>query len=112
MSLGNRIRTLRKELGLTQNEFAAKLGIHGRQLSRYEVDINTPSIDILRKIADLCEVSLDYIGYGKDKALARRSKIEDAELLDILRRIDHLKKPHRDKVKWAIKGILTSDRKD
>lgn len=110
MSLGSRIRSLRKELGLTQNEFASKLGIHGRQLSRYEVDINIPSIDILIKIADLCEVSLDYLGYGTDKKLAKRSKINDNEVLELARRIDNLKKAKRDKLKWAVQGLLNSDK--
>lgn len=110
MSLGSRIRSLRKELGLTQNEFAAKLGIHGRQLSRYEVDVNKPSIDILIKIADLCEISLDYLGYGKDRKLSKRSRIDDKDLLEIVRRIDRLKKNQRDKVKWAIKGLLSNNK--
>ncbi len=106
MSLGSRIRVLRKELSLTQDEFADKIGVHGRQLSRYEIDINKPSIDILIKIADVCEVSLDYLGYGIDKKLLKRSKIDDNELLELTRRINQLKKPQRDKIKWAIHALL------
>jgi transcriptional regulator with XRE-family HTH domain len=111
MSIGKRIRDLRKELGLTQNQFGKKLGIHGRQLARYEEGVNTPSIDVLMKIADYCEVSLDFLAYGVDKKLAKRSQIDDTELLDLIRRVDNLKKAQRDKIKWAIQGLLNNNNK-
>lgn len=110
MSIGDRIKILRKELKLTQNQFGEKLGIHGRQLARYEAGINIPSIDILTKIADYCEVSLDFLAYGEDKKLAKRSKINDKELLELTKKIDNLKKSKRDKLKWAIHGLLNSDK--
>jgi transcriptional regulator with XRE-family HTH domain len=106
MSIGNRIRGLRKDLGLTQNKFGEKLDIHGRQLARYEEGINTPSIDVLMKIADYCEVSLDFLAYGVHKKLAKRTQINDNELLDLTRRIDNLKKADRDRIKWTVKSLL------
>lgn len=109
MSIAKRIRDLRKELKLTQNEFGKKLGIHGRQLGRYEEGINTPSIDVLMKIADYCEVSLDLLAYGVDKKLSKRTQIQDNELLDLTRRVDNLKKSQRDKIKWAIRSLLNGD---
>ena len=111
MSIGERIRTLRKELNVTQNQFGKKLGIHGRQLARYEEGINIPSVDTLIKIANFCEVSLDYLAYGHDKKIAKRSKINDMEILDLLRKIDCLKKSDRDKLKWALQGLLNCDKK-
>lgn len=110
MSIGKQIRALRKELDLTQNQFGSKLGIHGRQLARYEQGVNTPSIAILMKIAEFCEVSLDHLTYGHDKRVAKKAKINDLEILDLLRRIDHLKKPQRDRLKWAIQSLLNSDK--
>ncbi len=109
MTLGERIRNFRKQMGLTQDEFAAKLNMHGRQLARYEGGRTTPSINILAKIADFCEVSLDYLVYGQDKKIAKRANINDLELLDLLRRIDSLKKPQREKLKWAVQGLLKSE---
>ena len=106
MSIGSRIRELRKELKLTQDEFASKIGVHGRQFSRYEVGVNTPSAEILSKIADYCEVSIDYIVYGENKKLAKRTKINDNELLELTRKIDRLKRPARERIKWALKSFL------
>lgn len=108
MIIGESIRKFRKEMNLTQDEFAARLSMHGRQLARYEVGRSIPSIEIIKKIADFCEVSIDYLVCGQDKKMADRAKINDREVLDLLRRIDRLKRPQRDKLKWAIQGLLTN----
>lgn len=110
MVIGNRIKKLRKELGLTQDELAAKIKIHGRQLGRYELGRSVPAINTIKKIANFCEVSIDYLIYGQDKKIAKRTKINDPEILDILRRMDNLKKPQRDKIKWAIKSLLNGEK--
>ena len=107
-AIANKIKALRHELGMPQREFAKKIGIHPAQLARYEVSRSTPSIDILINIAKFCEVSVDYLVFGLDKEVLKRSRINDLELLELLRRIDNLKKPERDKLKWAIQGLLTS----
>jgi transcriptional regulator with XRE-family HTH domain len=106
MEIGQRIKNLRKQLGLSQDEFGAKLKIHGRQLGHYEIGQALPTIAVLARIADFCEVSLDHLYYGQDKKLAKRTQIADAELLDLCRRSDRLPKPQREKVKWVLKGVL------
>ena len=108
MSLGTRIKLLRKEINLSQDNFAKKIGVHGRQLSRYEVGSSKPSLDILIKIARFCEVSIDYLVFGQDKEVAKRARINDDELLDLLRQTDKLKKAERDKIKWIIKAALNN----
>lgn len=101
-----KIRDLRKELKLTQKELAQKAGVHPAQLAKYELGLSTPSLGVLVKLARYCEVSVDYIIFGTDKEAAKRSKIQDQELLDLTRRIDRLNRPQRDKVKWAITSLL------
>lgn len=108
MTIAETIKTLRKEMKLTQDKFAGKIGIHGRQLARYEVGKSTPSIDALTKIAKFCEVTADYLIYGHDNQLADRLKVKDPELLDLLRMIDRLKKPERERLKWALHGLLNN----
>jgi len=103
-----KIKDLRKELGLTQKELAGKIGIHPTQLAKYELGISTPSLGVLTKMAKYCEVSIDYIVFGLDKEIAKRSRIQDHGILDLLRRIDNLKRPQRDKLKWAIQGLLSN----
>ena len=106
MSIGNQIKKLRKEIGLTQKELGSKIGVHFAQLARYEAGRSIPSIDVLKKIANYCEVSIDYLAYGEDKDIQKKFQINDTELLDLLRRTDHLKKSRREHLKWVITALL------
>ena len=63
--IGNRIRRLRKDQGMTQAQLAAKLNIGDRHLRKIAAGAKGPSIDILIEIATLFGVSLDYIILGK-----------------------------------------------
>jgi transcriptional regulator with XRE-family HTH domain len=57
----NRIAELRMSRHMTQDELAAKLGISRAALSHYEKGRREPDYETLIKIADLFQVSLDYI---------------------------------------------------
>ncbi|MTD30194.1 helix-turn-helix domain-containing protein [Planomicrobium sp. YIM 101495] len=61
MSLGRKIKQLRDREGYQQKDFATKLGVSNVVLSRYESDERKPDYDTLLKIADLFEVSVDYL---------------------------------------------------
>ena len=61
MDFGSTVVTLRKEQGISQTDLAAQLGIHKNVLGRYERNEVLPSIEIARKIADILDVSLDYL---------------------------------------------------
>ena len=111
-AVATKIKALRKELGSTQRELAENVGIHPAQLARYELGLSTPSLGVLIRLAKYCEVSIDYIVFGVDKEVAKRSRIQDQELLDLTRRIDNLKRPQRDKVKWAIQGLLSNGNRE
>ena len=66
MDFGSTVVTLRKEQGISQTELADKLGIHKNVLGRYERNEVIPSVDIARKIADILDVSLDYLSGKTD----------------------------------------------
>lgn len=51
--IGRRIKVLRKEKGLGQNELASNLGVTRGSVANYESETNYPSIEILYK---LCEI--------------------------------------------------------
>lgn len=104
--IGDRIKTLRNEMKLTQEEFAEKIGVHVKQLSKYESNRNLPSVTILKNIADFCDITLDYLAYGKDPVIEKRSRIKDLSLVGILKKVDRLKSYKREKVKWAIEALL------
>lgn len=60
-SFGERLREIRREYGLTQDEFAAILGTSKQILSRYELEQRSPKIEQVKKYAEKLQVSVDYL---------------------------------------------------
>ena len=70
ITFGDRLRQIRKETGLSQEEFAAKLGTSKQVLSRYETNQRAPKITIAREYAEKLGISLDYmLGDSAEEAL-------------------------------------------
>ncbi len=61
MTLGANMRMWREERGLTLKEVELRTGIDNGNLSRYERDLNFPSIELCIKLADLYSISLDEL---------------------------------------------------
>jgi len=59
--LNEKIRELRKSLGLSQTELAAKLGVSKQCVSNWENDNIQPSIDMLIKLSEFFKVSCDCL---------------------------------------------------
>ncbi len=60
-NFNDRVKELRKELGLTQTQFATKIGSTQRQVSFWESGQIEPNIFWLIKLADFFDVSVDYL---------------------------------------------------
>ncbi len=60
MTYTERIRNLREDMDLTQQVMANKLGVSQRTYSYYENGRLIP-VDILIKLANIFDVSLDYM---------------------------------------------------
>ena len=61
-----RLKELRFEKGLTQKELAEQIGIKRNTYSDWENGKTEPSFENLVKLADLLDVSLDWL-FGRDK---------------------------------------------
>lgn len=60
-----RLRTIRKNARLTQEEFSEQIGISVSAYKKVETGENQLSIDCLSKIAQQMEVTSDYVLFGK-----------------------------------------------
>lgn len=58
---GDKLKDLRMDAGLTQEQLAQVIGISSNSISKYESNINEPAYEILIKIAKYFNVSLDYL---------------------------------------------------
>ena len=77
-TIGDRIKSKRKDAGMTQLELASKLNVTDRAVSKWEQNEGNPDISILPRIADLFNVTLDYLMTGVEpkKEVIIMSKIE------------------------------------
>jgi len=85
LNIGGKIAELRKAKSWSQEDLAKKVDSSRVMIGNYERNTNTPSIDILLKIAKVLDVSVNYlIGEGQlstyDKEVLKR--IDDIEQLD------------------------------
>ena len=65
--LAERMRMLRKERGLRQEDVAAAIGLSTNGYQRYELDQREPDAPTIIALADLFQVSTDYLLGIKDE---------------------------------------------
>ena len=59
--LGNRIKILREELGLKQEELANKMSVSPSSIGMYETNKREPNYELILKLAQFFDVSTDYL---------------------------------------------------
>ncbi len=68
VDFGKRLRTLRNNAGLTQEQLSKKLRLTKSVISAYENDIRMPSYDVLVSLSRIFRVSTDYLlGVSKEE---------------------------------------------
>lgn len=111
MGLPSRLKSLRLEKKLTQEQLGKKINVTKVSISGYEKGTRTPDLDTLQRIADFFDTSVDYLlgrtdephplGYDPDKVEAifahRRddymqelSEADQKQIEKILKEIAHL----------------------
>lgn len=98
MTLGEHISVLRKKKKLAQNELGKRAGTSGDLIGRYERNEVNPSIEVVIKIADALEVSIDFLVGKTDveidqstlNRLAEIAKLPDEGKQQILMVVDAL----------------------
>ena len=80
MEFKDKIRSLRKEAGLTQREVAEQIGVTYRTYQNYEIGASSPSAESLSKIAELFNVSMDMLS-DADTSLVQYAENEELSAL-------------------------------
>lgn len=79
------LKELRKQKGLTQEQFAEIVHVSNRTVSRWENGYNLPDLDVLIEIADYYEVDLREVLDGERKGVKMNKDMEET----ILRTADY-----------------------
>ena len=102
-TINQRIANLRKTKRLTQKEFAEKLNVSDKLVSKWEQEDNTPALEYITKICTVFNISLDYLIKGEKSE-------SDAEAL---RPLPPPLPPFADPIQTLIKtieGIITENK--
>ena len=94
VNFGKRLKMLRKESRMTQDELARKLNVTKSIISNYEIGDRTPSTHILIKLAYIFNVSTDYLLGVKYGRILDVTGVTDREIAIITSLIDNIKKSH------------------
>lgn len=70
MSISAKIQQLRKSSGLSQEQFAEKIGVSRQAVSKWENGTGSPDIGKLALISELFQVSTDYLIKGEEPSKA------------------------------------------
>ena len=105
MTFAEKLKRLRKELGLTQEALARKIGISGnRHISLLEKGVHQPSLGSIQKLAYLFNVSTDYLIFA-DVPRGSATHVKDTELFDLM---DQLLSTHNTNAIDAVKYLIKS----
>jgi transcriptional regulator with XRE-family HTH domain len=100
MSFGARVIEVRKERGMSQEQLAKALGATPTTVGRYERDEVKPSIEVAVKIAEVLEVSLDYLT-GRSQ-----NDLKDKKMIERFNSILSLETKDKETILYAIDGLI------
>ncbi len=103
--ISENLKKVRNKKGISQDELSKMIDIHSVQLSRYERGQSVPSIDIVTKIADALEVTIDELVYGNENNKAEQT-IKDRELLNMFNKVQQLADKQKDTVKDFLSAFI------
>ena len=89
MDFGQNMMLIRKQKKLSQAALGKLIGTSGDVIGRYERGDIKPSVDVVSKIADALEVSIDFL-VGKTKMKL------DKKILERIQDIENLNKESKD----------------
>lgn len=83
MTINERIKWYRKELGLSQQYIAKKLHLSQGAISQWESGITKPPAEQLPALADLFGISVDEL-LGRDSQPVQKTNVVDKALIEAL----------------------------
>ena len=106
LKIGNFLKELRKQKGLTQEELAVQFNVSRRTITRWETGYNMPDLSLLVEIADFYDVDLRELFNGEKRKERMNKELEETvkqacEYSDI-----NNSKAHKVTLTYLILGII------
>ena len=76
MTLGQKIKKLRNEKGLTQKDLADQVHVTFQTVSKWEKDENEPDVSTLKELSKLFDVTVDQLVNGEELTASKENSNE------------------------------------
>ncbi len=90
---------------MTGRQLASQLGVERSAIPHYERGSRFPSVPVLERLAEILELSLDWLMLGEHPT---REELHDKELGAYLQKVDGLEARERSLVKVFLDGVLAA----
>ena len=104
MTIADRIQSLRKAKGMSQEELADRVGVSRQAVSKWESEQATPDLDKVVIMSDIFEVTTDYLLKGIEPVKTDDHKTM-ADVLDQKILTEKNSKRAKTAVKWFLLGF-------
>ena len=105
MDFGERLKITRSNKGISQTELGEIVGVHYTQIGRYETKGVMPSGDVLSKVANTLDVTVDFLINGSKEGKAQES-LKDQQLLRLFQNVEQLPDEKKEIIKELLESFL------
>jgi len=104
MTFGKKMKECRETKKISQNELAKLIDAHHSIIGKYERDEVKPSIDVVKKIADVLNTTVSYLLSETENQMA----LKDPSMLNRINDIMGLPKEDKEHIIYTIDAMLKS----
>ena len=104
MTIGQKIRRLRKEKDWTQAQLAEKMGLNMFNINRYENDRVKPRPKLVQKFSEALGVKIDELTADPPEEIV--NAFRDQELFEQMKTVDRLNEADREALKRIIQAVI------
>ena len=95
VDFGNRLKKMRLQEGMTQQQLADRLGVTKSVVSYYELQARYPSPEVLMKLARIFHVSTDFLLGIEKKETLDLSELTEEDIATVKRLVASLRNKNR-----------------
>lgn len=111
MIFGERLKQIRKENNLTREELANKLNVSYSTIAKYETNVRFPDQEMLSNIADLFNVTTDYL-LGRSNIPNPYERNNTSTIDQLSKEIQSLSPESKEEIKKLIELYKIKDMQD
>ena len=89
-SFGERLKTARKYLSITQEELASKAGLSTITISKLESGVNKPSFDAILALSHSMDIEPNYFFGWSNEISAKSNSVRRIKLQSLILQAEHL----------------------